>query len=138
MKEKFDIIVVGGGFAGSAAAIAAARQGKKVLLVEKYNCLGGAAVFNLVNPFMPYATRDPKGGEPIVLSRGLFGEVVKRLDEMGGLRKKDKSCFNEEILKYVLMKMAQERRQFSVPILCYQGVPRRRKDMLDNRFQCFG
>lgn len=100
MKEKFDIIVVGGGFAGSAAAIAAARQGKKVLLVEKYNCLGGAAVFNLVNPFMPYATRDPKGGEPIVLSRGLFGEVVKRLDEMGGLRKKDKSCFNEEILKY--------------------------------------
>lgn len=108
MKEKFDIIVVGGGFAGSAAANAAARQGKKVLLVEKYNCLGGAAVFNLVNPFMPYATRDPKGGEPIVLSRGLFGEVVKRLDEMGGLRKKDKSCFNEEILKYVLMKMAQE------------------------------
>ena len=45
MEQKFDIIVAGGGFAGFAASVAAARQGKNVLLIEKYNCLGGAAVF---------------------------------------------------------------------------------------------
>jgi succinate dehydrogenase/fumarate reductase flavoprotein subunit len=59
MKNKYDIIVVGGGFAGAAAAISAGRQGKRVLLIEKYNCMGGAACYDLVNPFMPYMTTDP-------------------------------------------------------------------------------
>lgn len=108
MEQKFDIIVAGGGFAGFAASVAAARQGKNILLIEKYNCLGGAAVFNLVNPFMPYKTRDPKSGESVALSCGIFGEVVERLGRSGGLREKDRNCFNEEILKYVLMEMAKE------------------------------
>lgn len=42
MKE-YDIIVVGGGFAGAASAIAAARCGVSVMLIEQSNCLGGAA-----------------------------------------------------------------------------------------------
>ena len=41
--KKYDIAVIGGGFAGVAAALAAARCGSRVLLVEKSNCLGGAA-----------------------------------------------------------------------------------------------
>lgn len=53
-EKNYDIIVAGGGFAGASAAIAAAREGRRVLLIEKYNCLGGAAAFDLVNPFMPY------------------------------------------------------------------------------------
>ena len=40
---KYDIIVVGGGFAGVAAAVSAAREGAKVLLLEKSGFLGGAA-----------------------------------------------------------------------------------------------
>ena len=52
--KRYDVVVVGGGFAGAAAAIAAAREGKKVRLIEKYNCLGGAACYDLVNPFMRY------------------------------------------------------------------------------------
>ncbi len=52
--EAYDIIVAGGGFAGTAAAVCAARRGRKVLLVEKYNCLGGAPAYGLVNPFMPF------------------------------------------------------------------------------------
>ena len=35
MKKKYDVIVCGGGFAGSTAAISAARGGAKVLLIEK-------------------------------------------------------------------------------------------------------
>lgn len=106
--KRFDVIVVGGGFAGTAAAIAAAREKKKVLLIEKYNCLGGAASYNLVNPFMPYWTRNPSNGQKQLLSKGIFEEIMKRLRERNGLRAKDSMCFNHEILKYVLMKMVLE------------------------------
>lgn len=97
MERKYELIVVGGGFAGAAAAIVAARRGKNVLLIEKYNCLGGAAGFNLVNPFMPYCTKNIEDKSTIVLSQGLFGEIVAQLESCGGVRVKDKNCFNEEI-----------------------------------------
>ena len=44
MKNKYDIIVAGGGFAGVAAAITAARRGADVLLIEKVNLLKVAQV----------------------------------------------------------------------------------------------
>lgn len=47
-----DVLVGGGGPAGIAAALAAARQGARTLLVERYGRLGGAAVHNLVAPLM--------------------------------------------------------------------------------------
>ena len=56
MKE-YDVLVVGGGFSGTAAAISAARGGATVLLVEQANCLGGAATNSLVNPFMEWHTK---------------------------------------------------------------------------------
>ncbi|MDD3154383.1 MAG: FAD-dependent oxidoreductase [Victivallaceae bacterium] len=42
-KGEFDIIVVGGGPAGCAAAFAAAKEGRRVLLIERSGCLGGMA-----------------------------------------------------------------------------------------------
>ena len=48
----YQLIVVGGGPAGIAAAIAARRQGMKTLLVERYGFLGGMATAGLVTPFM--------------------------------------------------------------------------------------
>ena len=54
---KYDVIVVGGGFAGTAAAVSAAREGAKVLLLEKSGFLGGAAGNCYVNPFMGYTTK---------------------------------------------------------------------------------
>ena len=56
MKE-YDVIVVGGGLSGVAAAISAARCGVSVLLIEQSNCLGGAPVNCLVNPFMGWHTK---------------------------------------------------------------------------------
>lgn len=109
-EKIYDVIVVGGGFAGVAAAIAAARHGADVLLVEKYNCLGGAAAFDLVNPFMRYWTLDstPDGGKKVdkVLSRGIFEEIVNHLTQMGQMGVK--KCFNEEYLKIILNRMAVE------------------------------
>ena len=57
MKNTYDIIVVGGGLTGVAAACAAARRGADVLLVEASGCLGGALAQNLVYPFMSNADR---------------------------------------------------------------------------------
>ncbi len=75
-----DVFVCGGGPAGVCAAIAAARNGADVLLVERGNCLGGMATRALVGPFM--TCYDKSGTTQII--RGLFGEIVERLVARGG------------------------------------------------------
>ena len=77
------MIVVGGGFAGVAAAIEAARKGLQVLLVEKYNCLGGAAMNCLVMPFMPYWTIDPETGKQTILTGDIFTQIITELEKLG-------------------------------------------------------
>ena len=52
-KAHYDVIVCGGGVAGCAAAVTASRRGKKVLLIEKSNILGGLATLGLINLFVP-------------------------------------------------------------------------------------
>lgn len=74
-----DVIVVGGGPAGMCAAIAAARQGVKTLLVEKSGCCGGMATQGLVGPFMTCYDRK---GETMII-RGLFQEIVERMVARG-------------------------------------------------------
>ena len=49
MNTSYDVITVGGGPAGCAAAISAARRGSKVLLVEQYGFLGGMGTVALVS-----------------------------------------------------------------------------------------
>ena len=55
--EQYDLIVAGGGLSGVAAAVAAAREGTRVLLIEKNANLGGAASNCLINPFMKYSLK---------------------------------------------------------------------------------
>lgn len=109
--KKYDIVVAGGGFAGAAAAIAAGRQGKKVLLFDKSNCMGGAAANCLINPFMPYTTK--VNGEHKRLCAGLFLEIQNKLDDIRRLTgetryMEGRSIFSEEHLKLLLNRMAQE------------------------------
>ena len=101
--KKYDLAVIGGGFAGVAAALAAARAGTKVLIVEKSNCLGGAAVNCLVNPFMPYWTEID--GKRVDLSTGIFKEIHDRLEERNAMKTES---FLEEELKYILNEMVIE------------------------------
>ena len=50
VRGRHDVIVVGGGPAGVASALAAARHGANVLLVEAYGFLGGMWTMGMVNP----------------------------------------------------------------------------------------
>ena len=80
--KRYDLITVGGGISGVAAAVAAARDGLSVLLVEKYGCLGGAMSMSLVYPFMKY-TMPGENGERRLLSVGIFTEMRKRWEAYG-------------------------------------------------------
>lgn len=100
------VLVVGGGPAGVAAALAASRNGADVLLVEHYGFAGGAASAALVNPFMRYLA----DGRPIV--GGIFGEIVEELDAQGSVLWPDvrgrSLPFDPETLKMVLLDKLQE------------------------------
>jgi flavin-dependent dehydrogenase len=97
------LIVVGGGLSGTCAAIAAARGGVKVLLVDKSNCLGGAAMNCLVTPFTRVSCMID--GEKVFIAAGIFGEIREKLMEREAL---DKPFFKDEELKQVLNDMARE------------------------------
>ena len=53
VKKEYDVIVCGGGVAGVAAAVTAAKQGCSTLLIEKSNILGGLATLGRINLFVP-------------------------------------------------------------------------------------
>lgn len=78
-KLSADVVVVGGGPAGFCSAVAAAREGVSVILVEQSGCCGGMATNGLVGPFMTCYDRE---GEEMII-RGLFEEVVDRMVERG-------------------------------------------------------
>ena len=71
---RCDVLVVGGGSAGIAAAIAARRQGADVVLVERYGYLGGLATGGLIVLLL---TLDDGAGRQVVA--GLCQELVERL-----------------------------------------------------------
>lgn len=110
--KHYDLIVVGGGQAGCAAALSGARQGLSVLLLEASGSLGGSATVCLVNPFMPFTTHleNADGSKrEIKLSDGFFTELYGDLCRDGIYSgAKDSPTFHEESLKVLLdRKMAE-------------------------------
>ncbi len=79
--EHYDVVVAGGGSAGVAAAIGAARMGARTLLLERYGFLGGAATSSLVLTYCGYFTG---GARPQARTVGGVGwELLQRLQAMG-------------------------------------------------------
>lgn len=126
--KKYDVIVIGGGFAGVAAAISAARCGTSVLIIEQSNCFGGASVNCLVNPFMNWHTKID--GENYSLCRGIFEEIIHEMKSFEDVADRAISgrTFNEEYLKIILMHMAQTAgveillRSYLISAECLNGV----------------
>ena len=75
-----DVLVIGAGPAGFGAAMAAARNGAKVTLLERGSVVGGMATAGLVGPFM--TCYNDEGTEQIV--KGIFDELCLRTEKKGG------------------------------------------------------
>ena len=103
--RHWDLIIIGGGLSGTAAAISARREGLSVLLIEKGGFLGGAPGTMLINPFMPYSTM--VDGARFELSRGFFSEFRTLLREAGGY-KAGREDIHEEYVKLVLDRLVRE------------------------------
>ena len=81
-RTEYDVIVAGGGSAGVAAAIASARMGASTLLVERYNCLGGAATMRNV---VTYCGLYTLGETPRRVVGGIGEEVMQGLRRRGAV-----------------------------------------------------
>lgn len=114
MDLSCDVLVCGGGVAGTMAAVATARQGARVVLAERYGFLGGNATAGAVAQFNSWQTA---AGRRVVA--GLANEVVERLRRYGAARehevftmstghRMDRVEYAPEVLKLVLDDMAAE------------------------------
>ncbi len=78
VRHDVDVFVAGGGPAGCAAAVYAARAGRSVFLAEGHSCFGGMGTAGLVPAFMQF------GDGENFLAAGFGEELLDRLIDAGG------------------------------------------------------
>jgi hypothetical protein len=80
---EYEVAVLGGGPAGIAAAVAAARAGRRTLLIERYGFLGGMGTAAGVTNFCGLHAN--VYGEMHRVVQGVASELLARIDRIGGL-----------------------------------------------------
>jgi hypothetical protein len=80
-----DVVVAGGGAAGVAAAVTAARQGLRVVLVERYGFCGGGAVAGMSGTVCGLYAASENAARPQQVVFGFADEFVQLLESRGGL-----------------------------------------------------
>lgn len=109
--NKFDVVIVGGGISGFAAAVAAARQGVTVMIIEQYGFLGGMLTAAGVGPMMSFHAGD------VQVVKGVVDELIERLKSMGKSpghvidstgHTATVTPFDAEAMKYVMEQMVLE------------------------------
>lgn len=78
--QRYDVVVIGAGAGGIAAAVGAARTGAKTLLVERYGFMGGAATNAQV---LAYCGFYAKGDTPRQMVAGVGQELLLQLKAIG-------------------------------------------------------
>jgi hypothetical protein len=108
-RRECDVLVCGGGAAGLGAAVAAARNGARTILLERHGYCGGICVSSLVHTFD--GARSCKNNEQFVVG-GIPREVITRLDCIGGLALDDNPPetlnFDPEAMKRVSDQLLRE------------------------------
>jgi FAD dependent oxidoreductase len=80
---EYEVVVLGGGPAGIAAAVAAARAGRRTLLIERYGFLGGMGTAAGVTNFCGLHAN--VHGEMHRVVQGVASDLLGRIDHLGGL-----------------------------------------------------
>ena len=102
---QYDVIVCGGGPAGWIAAVAAARNGKKTALIERYGFLGGAATASYVTPISKFN----KNGRRVI--GGIPWEFVEEMSAIGAADptyRNGNVPYDPEMYKLVAQRMVLE------------------------------
>ncbi len=79
--QNYDVVVLGGGSAGIAAAIAASRVGVRSVVIERRASFGGEATNSGVNTYCGFYTR---GEHPDLVVGGIGKELLDRVEALGG------------------------------------------------------
>jgi len=105
LSVKYDVAVCGGGPAGLIAAIAAARNGAKTILIERYGFLGGMATLSLVSPLSVFNKKGKRiiGGIPLE-----FAELMETLGGADTSFPSGNIHFDPEIYKLAAQRMVFE------------------------------
>ena len=111
MTDRWDVIVVGSGAAGSSAAISAARAGARTLLVDRLGFMGGTSTA-VLDTFYAFYT---PGAAPRRVVGGLGWEVVERLTAEGVAFERPNTygagtgvTYDQEALKLLWERLAEE------------------------------
>ncbi len=111
VQDRYDVIVVGAGSAGSSAAISAARAGARTLLVDRLAFLGGTSTA-VLDTFYAFWT---PGTRPRQVVAGLGWEVVERLRDAGMAFDRPNTygagtgvTYDAEVLKITWERMAED------------------------------
>ena len=95
VRHEVDVLVAGGGPAGVAASVAAAKQGASVFLAERQNCLGGMGTAGLLPVFMQF------GDGVNFLAGGIGKDILANLQHAGGTGPDSSTTIKAEALKRV-------------------------------------
>ena len=118
---EYDVIIVGGGTAGLAAAVASGRNKAKTLLIEQFGYLGGTATASLMINLNGFRNQvEPDSTQTV---KGIAQEIILELHKLDGLGKSPYEqkeydiekgelaysyCVDPEKFKYVTLKMVHE------------------------------
>lgn len=105
VMTETEVLVVGSGPAGLAAAIAAAREGVKTMLVERFGCFGGAISHVGVNSIAWYRYEDTIDVEGIGIE---FERRAAELDQRSTTPFQRNKLIDTELFKYVADQLVQE------------------------------